>query len=87
MPYLFEQGGPGTPVPPLIYDFCGDWLIFATDADGERWYVVTECWEEWLDLPDDADQESNAIERYMLPIAREQWYDLPWKPVSSLYGD
>jgi hypothetical protein len=64
----------------LTYAFCDDWLIFAKDAEGNLYYVITEMWEEWLDCPDDADQEENAVEKYMLPIAKEKWNTLRWNP-------
>jgi hypothetical protein len=54
----------------LQYAFCDDWLIFFKDKEtGKLYFVITELWLEWLDLPDNADQEQNAVEKYMLPIA------------------
>lgn len=56
----------------LVYCSCDDWLIFAVDPDtGELWEAVTELWPEWADLPRDADQQPNAVERYMLPHAHD----------------
>lgn len=62
----------------LVYVGCSDWLILAEDQNGDTWYVSTECWAAWADLPDGADQEDGAIEKYMLPLARKVWTNLPW---------
>lgn len=67
----------------LRYRFCDDWFIYAEDSEGRAYYLNTELWPEWADLPPDADQEEDAIERYMLPHARpllrqpERWERVP----------
>jgi hypothetical protein len=54
----------------LQYEFCDDWLIFFKDKEtGKRYYVITEMWLEWAELPENAISEENAIEKYMLPVA------------------
>lgn len=63
----------------LSYAFCDDWLILARDIDGNLWYVNTEVWPAWADLPEGADQEPNAVEKYMLPIAKKKWRHLNWR--------
>jgi hypothetical protein len=52
----------------LAYRFTDDWLIYAQAEDGSWWCTITETWPAWGDLPDGADQESNAVERYMVPL-------------------
>lgn len=54
----------------LEYVKCDDWLIFFCDLNTDKMYFVcTELWPEWANLHENADQEDNAIEKYMLPIA------------------
>lgn len=65
---------------------CDDWLIIAVDQERKAYYVITELWEEWLDLPEGADQEENAVAKYMLPIAFKEWDRLSWKPVIDEEG-
>lgn len=60
----------------LTYAFCDDWLIYARDKRGKLFFVITEMWHEWLNLPENADQEPNAVEKYMLPVAQQKWDDL-----------
>ncbi len=69
--------------PPLTYELCDDWLIFARDAAGNRFYVSTELWPEWLDLHEGAYQEPGAVEKYIRPTARERWTTLAWHAVPS----
>jgi|GEM_PF-5061279 len=64
----------------LQFSFCDDWLIFTRDKDAYLYYVSTEFWPAWLDLPEGADQEPNAVEKYMLPIAKKHWNQLRWNP-------
>jgi len=59
--------------------FADDWLILAKDATGKLHCVSTELWEEWIDLPKDADQEKGAVAKYMLPIALKKWENLSWR--------
>jgi hypothetical protein len=66
----------------MKYTHCDDWLIFATDG-ARYYYVVTELWEEWFDLPEGADQEEGAVETYMLPIALKRRDSLCGEPVDG----
>lgn len=69
-----------TPKGALSYLFCDDWFIYAKDEAGKIFYVNTESWTAWLECPDGADAEKGAVEHYMLPLARERWASLNWKP-------
>jgi hypothetical protein len=68
----------------LIYAFCEDWLIFAKDKEGKLFFVITEMWPEWSDLPDNASWEENAVEKYMLPIARKKWASLRFETFADM---
>lgn len=68
----------------LTYAFCEDWLIYARDKEGRLFFVITEMWTEWLDCPENADQEPNAIEKYMLPVARRKWDNLTFEKYAGL---
>lgn len=61
------------------YFMCDDWLIFSYDDEGNVYFVSTEMWPEWLDQPEGADKEPDAVEKYMLPIAQKQWYRIHWR--------
>jgi len=67
----------------LKYAFCEDWFIYATDENSKLYYIVTEFWPEWSDLPENADQEPNAIEKHMLPIAIKNWNKLRFRKTDS----
>ncbi len=71
----------GSFTPRLTYKFCDDWFIYAEDDQGRLWTVCTELWPEWIDLPPGTDQEENAVERYMLPVARRHWARLNWSRI------
>lgn len=71
----------------LKYAFCDDWFIYAVDEKGKLYYVITETWTEWLDLHKNADQEPNAVEKYMLPIALKKWDRLNFKETDSYIND
>jgi hypothetical protein len=69
----------------LEYIMCEDWFIYAKDKDGKLYYVNTELWPEWKDIANqqgkdigDVWQEKDAIEKYMLPIAKKKWNNLNW---------
>jgi hypothetical protein len=62
----------------LTYAFCADSFIIVKDQYGNLFYENTELWPEWLNLPNDVKGEPNAVEKYMLPIAREKWASLFW---------
>lgn len=66
--------------------FIDDWLIFSKDEFGQLWYVSTEMWSAWADLPEHADQELNAIAKYMLPVAFKSWDLLDWQLARGDYG-
>lgn len=70
----------------LKYVFCEDWFIYATDENGNLYYVLTECWPEWSDLPKEADREENAVEKYMLPIALKMWHRLSFRKTEDVGG-
>ena len=65
-------------MPILNYAFCDDWFIYAKDENGNLYSVNTELWDEWLNFPKGSDEEENAIEKYMLPIAYKKWNLLHW---------
>jgi len=65
----------------LIYLFCADSFIIAKDQYGNLFYENTEPWPEWRDLPKNVKREPNAVEKYMLPVAREKWASLSWNPM------
>ena len=67
----------------LKYAFCEDWFIYAKDENNKLHYVITELWPEWSDLPENADQEPNAIEKYMLPIVIKNWNKLRFRKTDS----
>lgn len=86
--HAMRQTGPDGVVAltPVLID---DWLIFARDRDGKPFYIITELWEEWCDLPAGADQEPDAIKRYMLPAAWYRGYfHHPefWEPVEDQFA-
>jgi hypothetical protein len=69
----------------LTYLMCEDWFIYAYDENGNIYYLNTETWGAWLDIAEekhvdmiDLWKESNAIEKYMLPIAKENWDHENW---------
>ena len=62
----------------LEYVQCDDWWIMAKDETGQMYYISTEFWPEWSDYPKTAQAEPNAIEKYMLPIAKAKWGKLDW---------
>jgi hypothetical protein len=51
------------------------------------YYVITELWPEWADLTEGAVQESDAVEKYMLPIARKKWDVLNWRDSETKLTD
>jgi hypothetical protein len=63
---------------------CDDWLILALDEKGIIYFVDTESWPEWADLPAGADQDLNAPEKYILPVAFRNWESLGWKPAARV---
>jgi hypothetical protein len=63
----------------MEYLFCEDWMIYAKDEAGQIYCVVTECWPEWSQFPESAAYEPNAVEKYMLPIAKAKWDKLSWR--------
>jgi hypothetical protein len=63
---------------------CNDWLIVALDEKGVMYFVDTESWPERFDLPAGADQELNAVEKYMLPVAFRKWEALNWKRAAQV---
>ena len=67
----------------VTYAFCDDWFIYGKGENGKLYWVSTELWPEWFDLPEDADQEPNAVEKYMLSIARKKWYSLLWREAKT----
>jgi len=67
----------------LKYAFCEDWFIYAIDEEGRLYFVITEFWPEWSDLSEKADQEPNAIEKYILPIALKKWNTLRFRKTDS----
>jgi len=68
----------------LEYEFCEDWAIYARHiVTGDLYYVITEIWEEWLDIPEEEQQLENAVEVYMLPVARKYWGSLPWRKIEE----
>ena len=67
----------------LKYAFCEDWFIYAIDEEGRLYFVITEFWPEWSDLSEKADQEPNAIEKYILPIALKKWNTLRFKKTDN----
>jgi hypothetical protein len=71
----------------LKYVFCDDWLIFAIDRQKNLYYIITEMWMEWCDLPENADQEKNAIKKYMLPVALKKWGNLRWIKIDEECGN
>ena len=80
---LFFQATPGAEQKPahvtVAYWMCEDWLIYGKGSDGRTYWVSTELWPAWADLPEDADQEEGSIEKYMLPLARQRWDSLRWQ--------
>lgn len=72
----------------LKYRFCDDWAIFATDRDNDWYSVTTELWPEWGQIPgktfEEAIAEDNAVEKYMLPIAKQRWEHLDWNQLSTM---
>lgn len=70
----------------LKYVFCDDWLIFAIDKQKRLYYVNTEMWPEWLDIPEKQQWQANAVRKYMLPIARKDWNNFYWRPAELADG-
>jgi hypothetical protein len=56
------------PVLPLEILGADDWGIYAADAMDRVFCLSTECWPEWLDLPDGTDQEPHSVARCMIPL-------------------
>jgi hypothetical protein len=63
-----------------------DWLIFALDGD-DLYYVVTELWPEWLDVPEAEQDKPGAVEKYMVPVAKKKWNHLTWKKAGKIQND
>jgi hypothetical protein len=62
------------------FAFVDDWLIFAFDSKGDLFFVSCELWHEWLDLPKEDQWATDAIVKYMLPIALNKWKTLTFEP-------
>jgi hypothetical protein len=65
--------------------FAEDWLIYAIDKNKNLYFVNTELWEEWLDVPQEETFKNNSIKKYMLPIALKENY-LNWHTTESKFS-
>lgn len=63
-----------------------DWLIFAVDGD-DLYYVITELWPEWLDVPEAEQDKPGAVEKYMVPVAKKKWNHLTWQKAGKVQDD
>ena len=62
----------------LKYLFCEDWFIYAYDKNNKLYFANTELWPEWSNFLDNQ-QEKDAVEKYILPIAKENWNEISWQ--------
>jgi len=86
MAFLFTNPSGNTSVGAwLEFELAEDWFIYARHTvTGQLYSISTEIWEEWLDVPEKEQQRGDAVEVYMLPVARKYWGSLPWKKEEDL---
>lgn len=62
-------------------------ILLPGGRDGRLYYVSTEFWPEWNSVPAEEITKPGAVEKYMLPIALDQWDKLSWNLVPQKYQD
>lgn len=69
----------------LSFAFCDDWAVYAKDKNNNLYFVNTELWQQWGEVPNypECTQEKHAIEKYMLPIVLKNWDKLYWQYSSA----
>lgn len=78
-----------TAIPELKYAFCDDWLIFAYDKNGDLYYVNTELWPDWAEIPNWKEEAwtPGSVEKYMFPVAKKNWNSLGWRKSDENIND